>query len=369
MHVCTESIMDNSNDFDVISDDELESNLEMHLQAWKEHAQDRPLRLLVCGLGGVGKSTLVNRLLQLGDEKWAEEGMEGGATTAAVSKFDRTTERGIKVCIFDTPGFSDIDISDEEIVAMMETKIESKLDLVLYCISLARPARVQQADVNALRLLTQAFSTEIWKKAVIVLTFANKLAETKKNAADYSTVVHNIQENLNKALRKNIVSDEIISQLSIVTAGHIDPILKYEGDKAWDDHLFLVALARVDPSLVPALLQCRWSWRDFKAAVVGGGSGVAVAGGAGAAIGAGIGVVGGPIGIGIGAAVGGAAGAAVGGATGISGGLLVSQIMRIKTIIKIKYKKWQLQKKSKETVPSQVSDQEPPSVKDSKFVC
>ena len=323
----------------------------MHLQAWKEHSQDRPLRLLVCGLGGVGKSTLVNHLLQLGDEKWAEEGKKGRVTITVVSKFEHITERGIKVCIFDTLGFSDIDISDEDIIAMMETAIESKLDLMLYCIRLDGQARVQNGDVNALRLLTQAFSTEIWKKAVIVLTFANKLAEEKQNADDYLEVVNNIKGDLIKALRKNIVSDEIISQLPIVTAGHIDPILKYEEDKAaWDDRLFLVALMQVDPSLVPALLQCRWSWRDFKDALLGGGSRGVLAGGA---IGAGIGAVGGPVGMAIGAAVGGAAGV-----TGAGGGPLVSQlIMRIKTIIEIKYKKWQLQKKNKESVPSQVSDQ------------
>ena len=338
--------MDNSNDSDVISDDELESNLEMHLQAWKEHTQDRPLRLLVCGLGGVGKSTLVNRLLQLGDDKWAKEGMKGRATTAAVSKFERTTERGIKVCIFDTPGFNDIDTSDEEIIAMMETKIESKLHLVLYCVSLDGPARVQQADVKALRLLTQAFSTKIWRKAVIILTFANKLAENKQNAADYLEVVNNIKGDLIKALRKSIVSDEIISQLQIVTAGYTDPILKYEEEKAWDDRLFLVALTQVDPSLVPALVQCRWSWRDFKEALLlAGGGGVSVAGGAGVAgvaIGAVIGGLGGPVGMGIGAAVGGAAGVAVGGVIGATASVGIF-FSRIKTIIKIKYKKWRLQ--------------------------
>ena len=115
-----------------------DDQLELNLQAWKEHAQERPLRLLVCGLGGVGKSTLVNRLLQLGNEKWAEEGMHGKATTSVVSKYERTTERGIKVCLFDTPGFNDVELSDEEVVAMIlketEAQTEGKLDLVLFCL-------------------------------------------------------------------------------------------------------------------------------------------------------------------------------------------------------------------------------------------
>ena len=223
----------------------------MHLQAWKEHAQEWPLRLLVCGLGGVGKSTLVNRLLQLKDEKWAKEDKFGRPTTSVVSKYERTTERGIKVCIFDTPGFSDVDITDRAIVEMIMKKTESRLDIVLYCMSLADPyPRVLRADIDTLKILTQAFTTNLWKKAIIVLTDANKLAEWKQNADDYLAVVENIKYNLKQVLRKLNVSEEVISQLPIVTAGHTNPILKYEEDKspqAWDDRLFLEMLKRVDP--------------------------------------------------------------------------------------------------------------------------
>ena len=331
----------------------------MYLQAWKEEAQDRPLRLLVCGRGGAGKSTLVNRLLQLGDEKWAEEGMHGGATTSVVSKYERTTERGIKVCIFDSPGFDDISLSDEEIVEMMETETESKLDLMLYCIPLSGSSpRVQGTDTDALKILTQVFGTEVWKRAIIVLSFANKLAETKPSANEYLAVIENIKVDLNKALRKNNLSDKIIKKLPIVTAGHTNPILKYEEDKspqAWDDRLFLEALEQVEPALTPALLQCRWSWADFKAAMAaggaGGGSGVVLAGGVGAGIGTVIGVLGGPVGMGIGAAVGGAVGVAVGGATGTGVGLLALNIFNRK------YKKYKMYKKLK----NEDTDQEPPT--------
>ena len=232
-----------------------------HLQAWKEHAQERPLRLLVCGLQGTGKSTLVNRLLQLKDEKWAEEG-RGGEATAYVTKYERTTERGIKVCIF---GFGDVKISDEEVIHKMDKVTERKLDLVLYCISLSVPARLQQSDVDAFKNLTKVFSSEIWKKAVIVLTFANVLATKTTSAARYLTVIKCIKDDLKKVLRDNKVSKEIISQLPVVTAGHTNPILKYEGDKylqAWDDRLFLEAIKQVDPTYVPAIFQFNWRWKE-----------------------------------------------------------------------------------------------------------
>ncbi len=122
------------------------------METWKEATKDRPLRVLICGLKP--------------DEKWAEEGRRGGATTSIVSKFDRTTERGSKVCPFDTPGFDDINMSNEEIIAMMEKETEKKLDMVFYCISLDGSARVQCSDVRAIKIMTQAFSNEIWTKAV-----------------------------------------------------------------------------------------------------------------------------------------------------------------------------------------------------------
>ena len=60
----------------------LDSDLKKHMEDWKKVAQERPLRVMVCGLGGVGKFTLINHLLQLKDnEKWAEEGRRGGVTT------------------------------------------------------------------------------------------------------------------------------------------------------------------------------------------------------------------------------------------------------------------------------------------------
>ena len=330
-----------------------ENAQENFLQAWRKSSQDRPLRVLVCGLGGVGKSTLINRLLQLEGERQAEEGIWGRATTAAVSKYETTTKSGVKVCVFDTPGFGDINIRDETAIAMMEDKTEKKLDMVFYCISLNGPARVQQGDVQAITKMTRVFTDKIWENAVIVLTFANVFEERVANIEEYKGTISRITEKVRQVLRNEArVREEIVAQLPIITAGHTEPTLKYEAEECesmegWDNRLFLEALKQVNPDLLPALFAARFGWKDAVAALGGGGGGAAVGGGAGAVIGALIGApFGGPAGAAVGAVVGGGIGAGVGGAGGAGTGFLVYQAVKIRSILRVKYEKWKLQRKS-----------------------
>ena len=333
-----------------------QNDLHALLEVWKTLAADRPLRVLVCGKGGAGKSTLVNRLLQLSkNEKWAEEGKRGKATTKVVRKYERLTERGIKVCLFDTPGFSDIDLSDEDIIAMINHETEGKVDLLLYCISLEGPARVEKGDVQVFQMITHVFSKEVWKKAVVVLTFANALETNVSNAQQYKAVVSCVTKNVRQVLENETkLGTELSSQVAIVTAGHMEPMLAYEDsdyDGGWDDRLFLEALQRVDPEVLPSLLETHFTWKDLIATLAGGGGGAAVGALVGGVTGGVAGAVAGPLGVEVGAAVGVVAGAVTGAAIGGTGGagigLFVGRLVKIKTILKIKFKVWQLKKNSK----------------------
>ena len=321
-----------------------EDELKKLLEAWMA-AKDRALRMLICGLGGVGKSTLINRLLQLeGDEKWAEEGTEGGPMTTVVAKHEKTTKRGVKVCLFDTPGFGDVDISSEEIIAMMEDKTEKKLDVVFYCFSLEGSARVQDGDARAIKIMTQAFTHEIWRKAVIVFTFANSLESKKGDPSSYWSVIGRISDKVKAVLRKEMVPEDIITKLPIVTAGHIEPILKYEAEECkslggWDNRLFLEAAEQVDPNAFPALFEVRFSFKDLLTITSGGGGGAAI-GGLLAKVA--FSASGGPLGFAI------AAGATAGLGTVLTGS------EKVQSILKIKYEKWRL--KSKLPTPRQATE-------------
>ena len=327
-----------ANDEGIVSDSEFSK----YTEEWKELAKQRPLRILVCGLGGAGKTTLINRLLQLkhSDEKEGET-----AANPVVTKHERTTERGIKVCLFDTLGFDDIDMSNEQIIAAMENQTEKVVDIIFYCISLDGSVRVQYADVQAIKMMTQAFSSEIWNKAIIVLTFANVLENKVQYPSEYEATITHIKDKVRLVLRDALVDEDIVAQIPMVTAGYTNPVLKYESQECmclggWDNRLFLEALKQVDPAAFPALFEVHWSWKDLKSTLGGGAAMITgVSTGVGAMIGA---AVGSPLGVGLGAVVGAGIGAGVGVAGGAGIGTFAFQLLKIKSILKIKYQKWRM---------------------------
>ena len=187
---------------------------------------------------------------------------------------------------------------------------------------------------------------------MVVFTFVNALEEKRniKSVDDYLTVIQRITENMKEVLRKEHVPENIIKDLPMLTAGYTNPILHYEAEECkttegWDNRLFLATLRQVDPAVLPALFEVHWSWRDLGAALGGGGGGAATGAGTGAVADIVVGGVLGPVSMATGAGVGALIGAGIGGAGGAGLGVLAYQLFKIKSILKVKYMKWQLNRK------------------------
>ena len=245
----------------------IDNDMKRHMEDWKKVAQERPLRVMVCGLGGVGKTTLINHLLQLeGEKMWAHMQRSIGPTSV-VTKFECTAKRGIKVCLFETSGFHDVNISNEMTIAMMEKETEKKLDVVFYCISLGGSARVLQGDIKAIKIMTQAFSNEIWRKTVVVFTFADFL-EALNSADEYGTVIQRLKEEMMEVFQNEHVPEDIIKELPMLTSGYSeDEAAECKLMGELNDRLFLAALKQVDPAFLPALFEVRWSWKELESAL------------------------------------------------------------------------------------------------------
>ena len=125
------------------------------------------------GRTGAGKTTLVNGLVGRVVEK------EGGALTTGTKEVIKYefTEKGTNFVVFDSPGLQDADLKDMDTLERIRKELVatcSEIDLVVYCLDMSR-TRIDAADVNAINHLTQGFTAELWKRAVFVLTFANRV--------------------------------------------------------------------------------------------------------------------------------------------------------------------------------------------------
>ena len=82
-------------------------------------------------------------------------------------------KNGVKITVFDTPGFADRDNKEEDYVKKIREKV-TKFDVFVFCTEM-NTTRFRDDDVKTIQKLTEAFGPQLWEHAVVGLTFANKV--------------------------------------------------------------------------------------------------------------------------------------------------------------------------------------------------
>ncbi len=137
-----------------------------------------PLRILVVGSFGSGKSCLVNSLV--GQVVARDYSSISGGTTA-ISQYDgevKTKTESYCLTVVDTPGLQSSLENDQLLKEITPKHYDS--NVVLVCFNVTRE-RVTKDDITVIKQLTDSFGTEMWKKAVFVLTFSNQLSLYEPN--------------------------------------------------------------------------------------------------------------------------------------------------------------------------------------------
>ncbi|MEU7755884.1 GTPase [Micromonospora sp. NPDC049171] len=122
------------------------------------------------GRTGVGKSSIINSVV---GTTVAETG-KYRPTTAKIERYDAKYRESTMVLI-DTPGFGDAGwdrSNDERYLALIEQEA-GEIDLVLFVTKLD-DTRVERSEYDTLGALTKQFGHELWDRAVVVLTRADK---------------------------------------------------------------------------------------------------------------------------------------------------------------------------------------------------
>lgn len=123
------------------------------------------VNILVVGNAGVGKSTLINLLM---DEDLAPIGVDTTGTTDV--NVYKITKYGNRFHFYDTPGLNDLE-NAADIPHLVAKKVKS-MNLIVFCLDLSAP-RLYATDMSMITEYRDRFGCGIMDNAMVVFTKAN----------------------------------------------------------------------------------------------------------------------------------------------------------------------------------------------------
>jgi len=134
----------------------------------------KPIEILIIGNAGIGKSTLINNLMN--EEVAKVNDYDTG--TYDINVYD-TIQYGFEFKIYDTPGFNDVGNDDNSILNMIIIR-GPKLNIILLCYDISLP-RIYKSDKLFKNNIVDAFGKDILNYVLVVYTKSNMVDGNKLN--------------------------------------------------------------------------------------------------------------------------------------------------------------------------------------------
>ena len=152
------------------TDEDLLINIQVEISRYLKNPQKVPIKIVTVGQGSVGKSTLINNILNLKGENAAQAKWTAKPVTKGVKEYSNVV-KGVPIYIYDTPGLMDDDIDEKEVIKEIRDRTKGSISLLFYVSSLNQ--RLNRTDKKIIKVLTEEFTSKIWKHTILVLSFAD----------------------------------------------------------------------------------------------------------------------------------------------------------------------------------------------------
>lgn len=188
------------------------------IQHWL--ARSNHFKILITGKMGTGKSTLVKGLT----EDYEPETEHLLPHTVKVTPYSYERDK-ISLTIFDTPGLKD-DVKGSNDYSYLTDMVKNSQEpnLLIFAIRMD-DTDFRKEDMSAINNISAAFGWKVWKNAMIILTFANKVRiegkafDSRENKVYYNKIRGKFALKITEILREYKVQEDIANNIPIVPVG------------------------------------------------------------------------------------------------------------------------------------------------------
>ena len=201
---------------------------------------------------GIGKSTFVKGLTE--DYDPDEEHLLPHTTTVTGYAYEKKDK--VTLTIFDTPGLRD-NINGTNDYSYLEDMVKNSQepDLLIFAIRMD-DSTFRREDMSAINNISAAFGWRVWRNAIIILTFANKVRkegtkyDSRENKVYYNKVRGDFSQKITDILLSYKVQEDVANNIPVIPVGLVKQpfILSDERKVSWIHEFWEAVHARLKVS-------------------------------------------------------------------------------------------------------------------------